>query len=213
MGVEVGFSVAASDADNDALAAGWDFGDGTTGEGGTVSHVYAASGVYNVTVNVADPYGGMATEQNPLTVRSVVPATASKKKFMMNFKSTYRDTLDVTLNSYTDLTFPDKTSFAATDGTKATVCIGNFPIDEIATIIRGKGTGKGKLTWNYKKGDLRYSLKKFNLQSWLAPYGAINANTYGQMYVPIIIGVNGKWYGGTHSFSYSAIKGKSGKGS
>jgi hypothetical protein len=43
-----------TDADNDALAYSWSFGDGTVGQGKLVSHMYPNVGAYNVTLNVSD---------------------------------------------------------------------------------------------------------------------------------------------------------------
>jgi ELWxxDGT repeat protein len=43
-----------TDADGDPLAFAWTFGDGGTGTGSTVSHVYAADGDYPVTLEVSD---------------------------------------------------------------------------------------------------------------------------------------------------------------
>ena len=42
------------DADGDALAFSWDFGDGQTGSGATVSHTYADGGTYPVVLTVDD---------------------------------------------------------------------------------------------------------------------------------------------------------------
>jgi PKD repeat protein len=38
----------------------WDFGDGTTANGSTVSHAYAAPGTYTVTMTVSDPVSGQS---------------------------------------------------------------------------------------------------------------------------------------------------------
>ncbi|MCU0780834.1 MAG: PKD domain-containing protein, partial [Akkermansiaceae bacterium] len=49
-----GFS---SDPDGDELEFGWEFGDGTSGEGSQVEHAYARPGVYDVTLRARDAKG------------------------------------------------------------------------------------------------------------------------------------------------------------
>lgn len=54
------FTVAATDADGDALTYSWDFGDGTTANTASVEKAYAATGTYTVMVKVSDPSGANA---------------------------------------------------------------------------------------------------------------------------------------------------------
>lgn len=44
------------------LAFAWDFGDGAVGEGSEVVHTYAATGVYDVTLEVTDPHGAVGVD-------------------------------------------------------------------------------------------------------------------------------------------------------
>lgn len=54
-GLTVGFDGSGStDPDGSLTSYDWDFGDGTTGAGATVSHVYSAGGSYSVTLTVSD---------------------------------------------------------------------------------------------------------------------------------------------------------------
>jgi hypothetical protein len=48
----------------------WDFGDGTTGSGKTVSHIYEKPGTYRVTLTVKDAAGNYATDSITITVQS-----------------------------------------------------------------------------------------------------------------------------------------------
>lgn len=62
------FSVEASELEDDPLAYAWDFGDGATAAGASVSHVYLKGGSYNVTVVVSDGQGGAVVKQLPLAI-------------------------------------------------------------------------------------------------------------------------------------------------
>jgi PKD domain-containing protein/concanavalin A-like lectin/glucanase superfamily protein len=70
------FSAAnSSDPDGTIESYEWDFGDGTTGSGQTVSHTYGQGGDYPVTLKVTDNRGGTDEETKQLTVTS--PTLAS----------------------------------------------------------------------------------------------------------------------------------------
>jgi PKD repeat protein len=57
-----------SDPDGDALSYAWDFGDGSTGTGAQVDHLYVMQGSYLVTLGVSDPYLATSTWQGTITV-------------------------------------------------------------------------------------------------------------------------------------------------
>ena len=60
-GDDLVFAVTASDAGADVLTLTWDFGDGSSGTGASVTHAYADNGAYVVTVVATDGDGGEAT--------------------------------------------------------------------------------------------------------------------------------------------------------
>ena len=63
-------SPAATDPDGDGVVTIWTLGDGREATGGTISHVYAEPGVFDVTVTVADATGlacGVATDTAQIT--------------------------------------------------------------------------------------------------------------------------------------------------
>jgi len=55
----------------------WSFGDGTTGAGSTVTHVYAAAGTYSVIETVSDAATHTATSTLPVTVTPPQPLSAT----------------------------------------------------------------------------------------------------------------------------------------
>lgn len=63
------------DLDGDAFDYLWNFGDGNTGSGPTPSHIYAASGIYTLTLTVTDLFGASSTDSLTVTVNYVEPPT------------------------------------------------------------------------------------------------------------------------------------------
>jgi PKD repeat protein len=58
----VNFDCSSSSDNLGVVSYDWDFGDGTTGKGKTVSHKYASAGSYTVTLTVKDEAGNSATD-------------------------------------------------------------------------------------------------------------------------------------------------------
>ena len=68
---------ASSDPDGNIVSYLWDFGDGDTGSGATVSHTFTDPGAYDVTLTVADNESGVATLTRTVSVGEVPTAAAS----------------------------------------------------------------------------------------------------------------------------------------
>jgi hypothetical protein len=68
------FSIPARDAWSPTVAAQWDFGDGTTGSGDSVSHAFTSAGSFAVRATVADALGN-ASEASGVSVVGPRPAT------------------------------------------------------------------------------------------------------------------------------------------
>ena len=59
---------ASTDSDGTVASYAWDFGDGSSGSGKTVSHPYTASGTYSVKLTVTDDQGATGTLTKPVPV-------------------------------------------------------------------------------------------------------------------------------------------------
>lgn len=209
-GQDVSFSVSASDPNNQALTFAWNFGDGSTGSGATLVHDYTATGNYNATVTVTNT--SQASVSASLTVNvSVSPVTINKAKFQLNFKVSGKDSLDAIFASQDFAFTSNKTFQSTTNGFVLKVIIGSTQVDSLS-LLKGHGKGAGTATWNWRNGQIHYTIRNAALQGVLSNYGAANDNTSGQVAVPLQIQINGVAYGGQYTFSYSALKNKAGKG-
>jgi DNA/RNA endonuclease G (NUC1) len=76
-GGSIAMSAAASlDPNGTVVSYAWDFGDGTTGTGPSVTHTYAQDGVYSITVTVTDNDGLTDSVLATASVANVAPAIA-----------------------------------------------------------------------------------------------------------------------------------------
>lgn len=66
----------ASDSDGQISAVAWAFGDGATGSGDQVSHVYASAGTYTVTMTVTDNDGASTATSSPVVIAPAAPVAA-----------------------------------------------------------------------------------------------------------------------------------------
>jgi hypothetical protein len=99
-GQPVQFAAAASDTNGEAIAYTWDFGDGTSGTGATVSHTYSAPGLYVASVSVSDATltatTGISVGVNADTSASgvqPVPFKVQKAMLKFNLKDSQKDSL------------------------------------------------------------------------------------------------------------------------
>jgi PKD repeat protein len=109
-----------SDPDGSITGYEWDFGDGSTATGATVSHSYASVGTYTVTLTVTDDDGGTATAATELQVcDGNCPPTA---EFTTSATTvTTEDTVDVDGSASSDVDGSISSyEWAFGDGTTAT---------------------------------------------------------------------------------------------
>jgi len=67
------FSDTSTDSDGSIVTRSWNFGDGSTGTGATVSHTYAANGTYSAVLTVTDNGGATASRTLPVTIGDAPP--------------------------------------------------------------------------------------------------------------------------------------------
>ena len=72
-GSAVQFTGSATDPDGNPLTYEWSFGDGTSGVGASVSHIYKDNGNYSVTLTVRDPAGLSASASGMATIANAIP--------------------------------------------------------------------------------------------------------------------------------------------
>jgi subtilisin family serine protease/PKD repeat protein len=78
---------ASSDPDGNPLTYAWNFGDGATGVGARPTHVYAASGVYTVTLVVSDGLASSAPATTTVTVTNRAPVANPGGPYPIRFKN------------------------------------------------------------------------------------------------------------------------------
>lgn len=75
----VAFTAASSTSSNGVFA--WDFGDGETGSGVTVTHPYTRAGTFTITVTVTSDNGQSSSASRPVTVSTTLPPNAASFTF------------------------------------------------------------------------------------------------------------------------------------
>ena len=66
---EVSFTSNSTDSDGSIASASWNFGDGATGSGNTISHQFTSNGSYEVVLTVRDDDGAVATTMQTIEIQ------------------------------------------------------------------------------------------------------------------------------------------------
>ncbi|MFC1712812.1 PKD domain-containing protein [Candidatus Poribacteria bacterium] len=96
---------ASSDSDGAIVSYAWDFGDGNTAEGATVSHVYPDVGRYTVTLTITDDDGDTGTDTLTVNVQEPLPPVIrehSPDSTILALQATY-DEANVHGHTYIDI--------------------------------------------------------------------------------------------------------------
>jgi type II secretory pathway pseudopilin PulG len=97
----VTFTAVASDSDGTIASVSWDFGDGTTGTGASITHTYASYATYTVINTVVDNGGSTATNSaagcHVSTTNAVAGNGGPDGTVVINANATYTNSTTVTL--------------------------------------------------------------------------------------------------------------------
>jgi PKD repeat protein len=136
---DVFFNAATSSAAPGHVIAGydWDFGDGNTGTGSSVTHAYTRSGTYVITLTVRDDIGQSATTTSTISVNAVSAQIVAS----FTFSPTNPKIGNATNTVFFDATNSFSVSGIATyawdfgDGTTGTGMLTNHPFTKDATWV------------------------------------------------------------------------------
>jgi len=140
----IDFSASAStDPNGDALTFAWDFGDGATGSGETVSHTYTAAGEYTVVLTASD---GLLTGTDSLTVSIASGVDAESFELPESFvlKAAYPNPFNPTTTVTYGLPAAAEVRIIATD------LLGR----QVATLVAGETNAAGYHKVQFNAGGL-----------------------------------------------------------
>lgn len=208
----------------------WNFGDGSATESGSnVQHAYATEGTYVVTLTATK---ASTNETATLTLSMLISsgnnpgggtggggggtqnASAVKKKFSIQFSNPDRSRFDITIADPA-FAFADRFDFEDTLlDSQVRVFFGNEEADavEIYATKSVNDYGDGSLTWNYRKGSVRYQLRGEIVNEFIEGYGAANDDIQTAVTIPFYIEIDGTRYGGSYVFFYKAKAERGGTG-
>jgi len=106
----------------------WNFGDGTTGSGITVSHVFDQPGVYAVVLNVLDDTGQKSTKNTSLTIAGANPVAKMNVTKAGGLRITADGSLSTAVGSATITGYTFNWGDGSPNSTGASVATHDFPV-------------------------------------------------------------------------------------
>jgi PKD repeat protein len=121
-----------TDPDGSIASYSWNFGDGTTGTGATTSHIYPATGTYQVTLTVTDNGGAAASITKPVTVSAanvapVAAFTSTTAGLTVNVNGTGSADPDGSIASYA-WNFGDGSTGTGSTATRSYAAAGTYAV-------------------------------------------------------------------------------------
>ena len=206
------FVAAAIDANNDTLTYTWNLGDGTTQIGATIVKTYAISGVFSVSVTVADGKGGSASQTISVSVNAPTTAATplSVTTMGMNFNLSKANADMI----YVIGTVPLPVGFKP-NGTNAVITIGGY---QHTATLNAKGLSSDKtfkISAHIARGVTTVnnvafvmSVKRSALFNQLSSIGLSDANGIHAVAATINLSIGGLTFAANENAAYSVAGGK-----
>ena len=195
------------DPDGQITSFEWDLGDGSTSTLPQVNHVYAAAGLYYVTLTVTD--NGNAKASRSLNILAGTPITLSSSTFNLNFKK-----LAVDRFKLTSKTVPVDPALS-TAGLSGNVQVG---ASDFAFLLDSKGHFKSPqltVALTPKRKTLVVSVSRADLVQGLSKTGATSKDVKGAFVnIPFafVLSDGTVWGSPGLPYTYNATQGRSGAG-
>src|SRR5579862_1849405 len=200
-------STGSFDPDGTISTFAWDFGDGTSGSGATVSHTFAATGLYWCTLSVTDNAGGVTSASKSVFVgQQFTPSTG---RFSVNFAKTGKDSMTVVTHNLAIT--PNLTLLDLSGEVRLGETVYPFVLDAKGNFHFAPLTVK----LNPLHAQLTVSLAGTDLKTALSSSNVANVTVKGEkVYVPFAVTFdNGMAFGSTGlDFSYTARQDTTGRG-
>ena len=214
-GSAVTLTASATDTDNDLLLYTWDFADGTTGLGATITHVYTTPGVYQVKVTVSD---GISTISDTVDVAvnsatsTVQPGDLNVQKVQLKFDFVHsgKDSIKLsgTLNVGVGFS-PHNASLSVFLGKSVTTSTLNAHATSSDRSFKLTGKLSKAGTFTAPQAKFTFSLRNQKLFDALSDFGFTKTGS-GPVHMNAIVELSGVSYTAPITVNYSTKQSKTG---
>ena len=204
VGAPVSFSAVASDGSNNPVTYSWDFGDGTTALGATVTKSYSAAGIYVATVTAANGTDSASYDLSVTVTAAPILGVVAMLKF--DFVHAGKDSLTLTG------ALPLGAGFVP-GGLTANLSIGDFsqtfPLNSkgISSSRNSMFALKGKLSHGALTGDTATFVLKVKNQDLYGAFGSglgLAKTGTSSVSLPVLLTVGDSAYQSNAIINYSA---------